>query len=164
MVFTEPDWRGHESNPDGKVHIGKNTEIREYAIINKPTGTTTYIGDDCYIMNNTFIGHDSHLGNGVQLNPGCTVAGFVTIGNYTHIGMNASVHQRSIIGNYCMIGASSFFKGESPDGIVWGGVPAIPLKVNTIAIERSGLSYTEKQSMIETAEKFVHSFKSSRNV
>lgn len=164
MILTEPDWKGHSSNPDGKVFIGENTKIREHAIINKPTGTVTYIGDDCYIMNNTFIGHDSHLGNGVQMNPGSTVAGFVTIGDCTHIGMNASVHQRSTIGKYCMIGANSFFKGTSPDGIVWGGVPSTPLKVNRIGIERSNMSDEEKQSMIEIAEEFIHGFKRSRNI
>ena len=42
--------------------------------------------------------------------------------------MNASIHQRSKIGKYCVIGAGSFFKGESPDGIIWGGVPAKPIK------------------------------------
>jgi UDP-N-acetylglucosamine acyltransferase len=164
MILTEPDWRGHPSNPDGKIHIGKNTEILEYAIINKPTENCTYIGNDCYVMNQTFIGHDSRLGDGVQLNPGCTVAGFVNIGDFTHIGMNASVHQKSTIGNYCVIGAGSFFKGNSPDGIVWGGVPAIPIKVNMIGIERSKLSEDEKKLMIEEAEEFIHHFKSSRDI
>jgi acyl-[acyl carrier protein]--UDP-N-acetylglucosamine O-acyltransferase len=78
--------------------------------------------------------------------------------------MNASVHQKSIIGKYCMIGGSSFFKGESPDGIVWGGVPATPLKVNTFGIERSTMTDEEKISMTKAAEKFIDIFKTSRNV
>ena len=41
------------------------------------------MGDDCYIMNRCFIGHDCYIGNGVQMNPGCSVAGYVKIGMHT---------------------------------------------------------------------------------
>ena len=163
-MITEPDWKGKTSNPIGQVIIGDNTEIKEYVIINKPTGLYTRIGDNCYIMSQVFVGHDCSIGNNVQLNPGCSIAGFVTIGDNTHIGMNASIHQHSRIGKYCMIGANSFFKGESPDGIVWGGVPSVPIKVNTIGIERSSMSGEDKSSLIKVSEKFIHSFKSSRNI
>lgn len=163
-MITEPDWKGKTSNPIGQVIIGDNTEIKEYVIINKPTESCTRIGDNCYIMSQVFIGHDCSIGNNVQLNPGCSIAGFVTICDNTHIGMNASIHQHSRIGKYCMIGANSFFKGESPDGIVWGGVPSVPIKVNTIGIERSSMSDEDKSSLIKVGEKFIHSFKSSRNI
>jgi len=162
--INEPDWKGKKSNPDGQVIIGDGTEIREYVVINKPTESYTKIGNNCYIMSQVFIGHDCDIGDNVQLNPGCSIAGFVTIGDNSHVGMNASVHQRSIIGKYCMIGAGSFFKGESPDGIVWGGVPSIPIKVNTIGIEKSSLSDSDKKSLIEVGEQFIDNFKSSRNI
>jgi len=164
MILTEPDWRGHSSSGYGRVHIGDNTIIRELAIINKPTEKLTYVGDDCYIMNRCFIGHDSHIGNGVQMNPGSSVAGFVKIGDYSHIGMNASIHQRSTIGKYCVIGAGSFFKGESPDGIIWGGVPARPIKINEVGIERSNMSEKEKCELIKSSKSFIDSFKSSGDI
>ena len=163
-MITEPDWKGHPSNPEGRVFIGDNTEIKEFVVINKPTDKVTSIGKDCYIMSHVFIGHDCDIGDNVQLNPGCTVAGFVTLGDFTHIGMNASVHQRSVLGKCCMLGANSFFKGISPDGIVWGVVPATPLKVNTFGIERAIMSVEEKKSIEESAEQFINNFKSSRNV
>jgi len=83
MIVTEPDWKGVRSSGYGRVHIGDNTVIREYTVINKPTGKVTYIGDDCYIINRCFIGHDCYIGNGVQMNPGCSVAGYVKIGMHT---------------------------------------------------------------------------------
>ena len=162
--INEPDWKGKKSNPDGQVIIGDGTEIREYVVINKPTESYTKIGNNCYIMSQVFIGHDCDIGDNVQLNPGCSIAGFVTIGDKSHVCMNASVHQRSIIGKYCVIGAGSFFKGESPDGIVWGGVPSFPIKVNTIGIEKSSLSDSDKKSLIEVGEQFIDNFKSSRNI
>lgn len=158
---TEPDWKDHISNKHGKVEIGDNTVVRELVIINKPTNTLTKIGTNCYIMNRCFIGHDSELGNHVTMCPGASVAGFVKINDYTCIGMNASIHQNSNIGKCCMIGANSFFKGTSPNGITWGGVPAVPLKVNTVGILRSELDDNEKSIMLESAKLFVDKFKKS---
>jgi len=43
MIVTEPDWKGVRSSGYGRVHIGDNTVIREYTVINKPTGKVTYI-------------------------------------------------------------------------------------------------------------------------
>lgn len=164
MLITEPDWKGRTSSEHGRVHIGDNTIIREFTVINKPTEALTHVGDNCYVMNRCFIGHDSYIGNGVQMNPGSSVAGFVKIGDHSHIGMNASIHQHAVIGKYCVIGAGSFFKGESPDGIVWGGVPAKPIKVNMIGIKRSTLSEDQQNELIERSEKFVNNFKCSGDI
>jgi len=160
--MTEPDWKDHPSN--GKVFIGTGTIIREAVIINKPTQTSTIIGCDCYLMNRCFIGHDSMIGNNVTLSPGCSIAGFVKIGDYSCVGMNASVHQHSKLGNYCMVGANSFFKGISPDGITWGGVPAKPIKVNEVGINRSKLTDIEKLHVREDAELFINFFQNPSNV
>lgn len=163
-IITEPDWNGRTSNVNGIVHIGENTVIREYTIINKPVESRTYVGDDCYIMNRCFIGHDTYLGNNVNLYPGCSVAGFVTIHDGVSIGMNSSIHQRSVIGPGCMIGAGSFFKGKSPGGITWGGVPAKPIKINTIGINKLNISDEEKESMYNVAKLFINNFKISQNI
>jgi hypothetical protein len=63
-----------------------------------------------------------------------------------------------------MIGAGSFFKGVSPDGITWGGVPARPLKVNMIGIDRCGLSIEEKEKILSSAQLFIDDFECLRNV
>jgi UDP-N-acetylglucosamine acyltransferase len=161
---TEPDWKGVSSNPNGKIIIGENTQIRECVIINKPTKEKTHIGSNCYLMNRSFVGHDTIIGDYVTLYPGTSIAGFVCIGDYTSVGMNASVHQNSKLGRCCMIGANSFFKGDSPDGITWGGVPAKPLKINVVGINKSNLKNEEKMEIILGAKKFINSFQSSSNV
>jgi len=167
VKITEPDWKGYrfELDEDRTPIIGTNTIIREGVIINKSTRYPgTVIGENCYLMNRCFVGHDSKLGDHVTLCPGCSIAGFVTIGDYSTIGMNASIHQNSIFGRCCMLGANSFFKGESPDGIMWGGVPARPIKVNKVGIERSDLSEEEKSTLIKNAELFIHFFQNSSNI
>jgi hypothetical protein len=163
-MFTEPDWRNSRSIMK-KIPVGKGTIIRENVIINLPAeNSEASIGKNCYIMNTSFIGHDCILRDCVTLCPHACVAGHVYIGEYSIIGMNASVHQGSVIGKCCMIGAGSFFKGNSIDGITWGGVPARPLKVNTIGIERSGLPDSEKEEITLLAEAFIDTIKSSGNV
>lgn len=163
MIITEPDWNGKISNPDGKVTIGDGTIIRELTIINKPVESETYIGNNCYIMNRCFVAHDCHIGDEVQLNPGCSIAGFVKIGDRTQIGMNASVHQFSNIGRFCMIGAGSFFKGDSPDGITWGGVPARPIKVNEIGINKANIPDSEKSRILNRGREFVSNYTPGRH-
>jgi acyl-ACP--UDP-N-acetylglucosamine O-acyltransferase len=164
-MFTEPDWRDRESVVDSTVAVGHGTIIRENVIINLPAkNDLTVVGSNCYIMNTCFVGHDCIIGNNVTLCPHACVAGNVSIGDYTTIGMNSSIHQGSSIGRCCMIGAGAFFKGDSPDGVTWVGVPARPLKVNTVGIERSGLSETEKTEMISNAQLYVDNFKNASNV
>ena len=164
-MFTEPDWKGHTSVEGSTVSIGPDTVIRENVIINLPAkNDVTVIGSNCYLMNTCFVGHDCIIGNNVTLGPHACLAGHVSIGDYTTIGMNSSIHQGSTIGRCCMIGAGAFFKGSSPDGVTWVGVPATPLKVNTVGIERSELSETEKKDMISNAQLFINRFESSGNV
>lgn len=164
-MFTEPDWKGHSSVEGSTVSIGYGTIIRENVIINLPAkNDLTVIGSNCYLMNTCFVGHDCIIGNNVTLCPHACVAGHVSIGDYTTIGMNASIHQGSTIGKCCMIGAGSFFKGVSPDGITWGGVPARPLKVNMIGIDRCDLSIEEKEQFLSNAQLFIDDFECSRNI
>jgi acyl-[acyl carrier protein]--UDP-N-acetylglucosamine O-acyltransferase len=164
-MFTEPDWKGHSSVEGSTVSIGDGTIIRENVIINLPAkNDLTVIGSNCYLMNTCFVGHDSIIGNNVTLCPHACVAGHVSIGDYTTIGMNASIHQGSTIGRCCMIGAGSFFKGISPDGITWVGVPARPLKVNMIGIDRCDLSIEEKEKILSNAQLFIDDFECSRNI
>ncbi len=167
-LHTAPDWRGHVDSCEdgvGDVVVGKRTIIRELVIINRGShGNCTIIGDDCYLMSQCFVGHDSKIGNGVTLSPGCKVAGFVTIGDWSTLGMNSSIHQHARFGKCCMLGANSFFKGDTPDGIVWCGVPSVPIKVNTVGIERAGISDDEKKLMTENAELFIDFFKGVGNI
>ena len=160
---TLPDWKNGPLSRDG-IHIGHDTVIRENVIINLPATDVTKIGSNCYIMNTCYIGHDSKLGDNVTVAPHACIAGFVTIGDYTFIGMNSSIHQHSTIGKCCMIGASSFFKGNSPDGLTWAGVPARPIKVNRVGIERSSLNQSKKDEMILNAQLFIDGIKSLGNI
>lgn len=142
------------------VKIGANCTIRESTIINGNTGCEkTTIGSNCYIMNKSYIAHDCSIENDVVLCAGVSIAGHVNVGSFTYLGLNSSVHQFSKIGRYCMIGAQAFFKGESPDGITWAGVPADAVKVNLRSLQKNIVDSRAQESAILSAEKFINSRK-----
>jgi len=142
-------------DPGGIVVIGDNVEIREYVTINTPLfGDTTTVGSNSYLMAKSHVGHDAQLGERVVLHTGATIGGHSEIGSYSYIGLNSATHPFAKLGSFCMLGANGFYKGISPDGIVWVGVPAKPLKINKVGFERhapEGLL----EELTRVAEEFV---------
>jgi len=151
----------HPHDPDdqnGKVIIEDNVEIREYVTINAPIfSEETRIGEHSYIMAKAHVGHDAILGKYSVLSTESIIGGHHVSGDYCYFGLNSTTHQRAKIGNYCMIGANAFFKGTSPDGVIWAGVPAKPIKVNEVGLNRHASKLIRK-SLIITASDFIKGF------
>lgn len=145
-------------DPGGIIVIGDNVEIREGVTINTPLfGETTTIGHNCYLMAKSHVGHDAQLNNSVVLHTGAVVGGHSTIGKFCYLGLNCSTHPFAELGDYCIIGANSFYKGKSPTAVVWAGTPAKPLKVNTIGLDRHGPEDKENRKDFElSAEVFIN--------
>jgi len=132
--------------------IGEGTEIREFVTINLPTFGNTIIGKNCFLMANVHIPHDCEVGHDTVFVVGAAIGGRSKIGNYCYFGLNCSVHNRAELGDYCVVGASSFFKGYSDSGLIWAGVPAKAIKVNTVGIERNSPNEMKK-ILISNAER-----------
>lgn len=141
------------------IVIGNGVEIREFVTINTPMGDITKIGNDSFLMTKCHVGHDSVLENDVVLSCGSLIGGHSYIGKYCYIGLNSTTHQYSEIGGYSILAANAFFKGKSPMGITWIGVPARPKKINISNIE-SNAPLDRKQIIIEEATKFIKEFNS----
>lgn len=121
----------------GIVEIGDNVEIREYVTINTPLfSSRTSINNGCYLMAKSHVGHDALLRERVVLHTGAIVGGHSDIGRYCYLGLNCSTHPFAKLGDFCIVGANSMFKGESSSAVVWAGLPARPLKVNTVGLDR----------------------------
>lgn len=125
-------------DPGGMVVIGNDVTIREFVTINTPLfGESTSIGHGSYLMAKSHVGHDAVLGNRVVLHTGAIVGGHSIIGNFCYIGLNSTLHPKSTMGSFCILGANGMYKGQNPtSGLVWVGVPAIPIKVNIVGLER----------------------------
>lgn len=66
-------------------------------------GPNADIGDACFILDGSLISHDCKLKENVYVSPGATLAGYVSVGTDTLIGMNTTVFYRLSIGNNCKI-------------------------------------------------------------
>lgn len=143
----------------GMVIIGDNVEIREYVTINTPLFTEkTIIEDGCYLMAKSHVGHDVNLKERVVLHTGAVIGGHSIIGTYCYMGLNCSTHPFAELGDYCIVGANSFYKGKSPAAVVWAGTPARPLKVNRIGLDRHASMYT-MDDLTSIANDFIKSSK-----
>ncbi len=136
-----------------KVLIGRSTIIREHVTINGGFTDQTKIGDNCYIMTKSHVGHDSLISNDVTISPLAVVGGHSIIMESCNLGIASVLHQYTKINRLVMLGANSFAKGELEEGLVYVGNPAVPIKINSIGINRSNLDNAASKELIKNLEK-----------
>lgn len=89
------------------------------------------IGDDCIFGNYVSIHPENHnyadLDKPIRLQ-GVSSAGDVVIGNNCWIGAKATILDGTKIGDGCIVAAGAVVKGEFPDNVIIGGVPAKIIK------------------------------------
>ena len=149
-----------ELDEEGLIIVGNNVEIREFVTINLPTKKLTYIGDNSYLMAHVHVPHDAYLSHDSFLVVGTTLGGFTRVGKFCYLGMKCTTHQLAKLGDFCLIGANTFFKGESPPGIVWVGIPARPLRLNTVGLDRFA-TQQEREKIICESTQFIHEYNNS---
>lgn len=102
--------------------VGKNVFIDQGCNIH-PFVT---IGDNCMLITSR-IGHHTTIKNNVLLS-GNTLAGNVTVGHNSFLGMNSSVKEDIQIGNNNIIGAGVFIAKNTEDNVLITN-PAIPRRM-----------------------------------
>jgi UDP-N-acetylglucosamine acyltransferase len=109
----------------GVVRIGNGTIIRELAVIHRGTGERdTEIGDDCYLMAQTYVAHDSFVGRGVTMAAKASIAGRTRIFEGANLGLGCVLHQRTTVGAYAMVGMGAVVTHDVPAFCVVVGNPA----------------------------------------
>lgn len=111
------------------IIIGRCTNIQDHTTIHNAANKPAIIGD--YVT----VGHQA-------------IIHACTIGNYSLIGMGATVLDGAVIGEYSIVGANSLVTGnkEFPAGVLIMGTPA--------KVVRS-LTEDEKKSLIESAHHYI---------
>lgn len=144
------------------TYIGKNVTIREYCTVNSGMpGSRTVIKDNVYLMTKSHIGHDAVINESCVISSGAKIGGHSIIGAYSYVGLNASTHQHSYLGKFCMIGAQGFYKNyNTVDGITWAGVPCRPIKINFHNINKNA---ENKELVIENADSFLKKEQKTRS-
>jgi UDP-N-acetylglucosamine acyltransferase len=124
------------------LEIGDRTVIREYATLNRGTrasGRTT-VGSDCLIMAYTHIAHDCEIGNHVVLANSIQMAGHVVIEDWAMVGGIVPIHQFVRIGAHSFCGGGSRIAQDIPPYLRVAGNPPQLYGLNSVGLERRGLS------------------------
>ena len=139
-----------EANQDKKykgeptrVEIGDRNTIREYVSINRGTvqeqGVTT-VGHDNWIMGYCHIAHDCEVGSHTVFANNATLAGHVSIGDWTILGGFVGVHQFVKVGAHVMAGISSVVTQDVPPFVMIAGNPCAPFGINAEGLKRRGFT------------------------
>ncbi len=119
---------GHEpqdlkfSGEKSTLIIGNGNKIREYVTMNPGTeggGLVTTIGEGGLFMVGAHVAHDCQVGNHVIMANNATLAGHVTLGDFSIIGGLSAVHQFVRVGHHAMVGGMT---GVEFDVIPFGQV------------------------------------------
>ncbi|MFA0087038.1 acetyltransferase [Vibrio sp. 10N.261.51.F12] len=103
--------------------LGKGVVVMANASIN-PFAS---IGNACIINTNSSIDHDCVLRDAVHISPGANLAGAVSIGQCSWIGIGSQVKQLINIGVHVVVGAGGTVINDIPDNQMVVGTPAKPL-------------------------------------
>ena len=142
-------WMGEVSQ--STLTIGDRNFFREFSVIHSGPARGTSIGNDCYIMNNSYIAHDSDIGNAVTISASTLIGGHCTIHSSANLGMGAIVHQKSVIATLAMVGMGAIVTHHvEPFSLVYGS-PARAHGVNRVGLQRAGYS----DELIEKIEKAI---------
>ncbi|OGB88200.1 hypothetical protein A3H38_00425 [candidate division WOR-1 bacterium RIFCSPLOWO2_02_FULL_46_20] len=140
----------------GEIIIGDKNIIREFVTIHLPTnGGKTVIGNENFIMVHAHIPHNCKIGNQVIIGGYVGLAGHTEIDDQVIIGGLAGIHQFVRIGRLTMVGAQSKILKDVPPFMLVDGNPAQVRGINSIGLQRGGLS-NDAINEIKKAFKFIY--------
>ena len=88
------------------------------------------IGDYVFLQPQCNIGHDDKLARGCIISGFGNLAGNVSVGEYSYLGLNVVVREGVSIGSHSIIGMGSVVHKDIEDDMIAMGNPARPMKKN----------------------------------
>jgi UDP-N-acetylglucosamine acyltransferase len=145
------------------IEIGDNNLIREFVQIHRGTkeGTTTKLGNSCFLMGGVHLAHNVQVGNNVTIVNNSMLAGYVSIDDYAFVSGLCGFHQFVRVGKYAMIGGLSKIVKDCLPFMTTDGNPAMAAGINAVGLRRREFS-PERRSLIKKAYKII--FRSGNNV
>lgn len=134
------------------LQVGDRTVIREYATLNRGTDWSheTVVGSDCLIMAYSHVAHDCRIGDHVILSNAVNMAGHVLIEDWVIIGGVTPIHQFVRVGAHAFIGGGSRIPQDVPPYCRAAGNPPKLYGLNTVGLERRGLSQEVRKALKTT--------------
>ncbi|MDA0330130.1 MAG: acyl-ACP--UDP-N-acetylglucosamine O-acyltransferase [Gemmatimonadetes bacterium] len=132
--------------------IGDRTIVREFATLNRGTSAhgRTIVGSDCLLMAYTHVAHDCEIGNHVILANSVHMAGHVSIEDWAIVGGVTPIHQFVRIGAHAFVGGGSRVPQDVPPYCRAAGNPPKLYGLNTVGLDRRGLSEDVRKALKRT--------------
>ncbi|WP_035059552.1 acetyltransferase [Andreprevotia chitinilytica] len=115
------------ANVSRYAQLGAGTVCFAGAVVN----IAAKLGVGCIVNSNGCVEHDCVLGDAVHICPHSALAGGVTVGQASTVGIGSSVRQLIEIGTDVVIGAGSVVVSNIGSGLTIMGAPAEPRKPQT---------------------------------
>ena len=131
--------------------IGEGTYIAPGAFI----GNHVSIGKNCIVQPNVSVMDYSIIGDNVIMANGASLAGHVHLNSNAILGGFTLVHQFTQVGQYSFAAMGSAITQDIPPFIMVGGKPTRPHGINSVGMERNGIS-AEDIRLIRNAYKIVY--------
>jgi UDP-N-acetylglucosamine acyltransferase len=141
-----------------RLEIGDRNTIREFTSMHRGTKqdhSVTHIGSDNLFMAYTHVAHDCVIGDHVIMANGASLAGHVRLNSHAILGGFTLVHQFTQIGQYSFAAMGSAITQDIPPFIMVGGKPTRPHGINSVGMERNGIS-AEDIRLIRKAYKIIY--------
>jgi UDP-N-acetylglucosamine acyltransferase len=141
-----------------RLEVGDRNVFRECVTVSRGTtqgGGVTRIGSDNLFMASAHVAHDCAVGSHTIFANSATLAGHVTVEDYSSIGAFSPVHQFCRIGRYAYIGASTVITQDVPPfSLVVTERHTRCFGVNSVGLERRGFA-AERIRAIESAYRLL---------
>lgn len=134
------------------LRVGDRTMVREYCTLNRGTSAAgeTVVGSDCLLMAYTHIAHDCRLGDHVIISNGTQMAGHVVVEDWVTLSGLVAIHQFVRIGTHAFVGGGSRIPQDIPPYVRVVGNPPKLYGLNSVGLERRGISQEARQLLKKT--------------
>ncbi len=112
----------------GRVIIQDDVEIGANSSIDRGGMGDTVIGEGAYVGNLAQIAHDVTIGRYCIISAQAGIGASTRLGDFVSVGPQAGLAGRLRIGAGAWISAQSGVISDVPDGVHFGGSPALPLR------------------------------------
>ncbi len=148
-------YRGEET----WVDIGAETVVREYSTINRGTSSSgvTTVGSRCFLMSYVHVAHDCRIGDQVIIANGTQLAGHVTVDERAILSGLVAIHQFVTIGALAFVGGCSRVNQDIPPFVKAVGNPVELYGLNSVGLQRAGLSEESVRSLKRVYRLFFNS-------
>ena len=152
----EPQDLGYNNEETGVI-IGENCWIREFATVNRASGSgNTIIGNNCLLMAYTHVAHNCVLGDNVIMANAATLGGHCHVGFGAFLGGMSVFHQNLRIGDMAIISGASASRMDIIPYCKAEGIPCLPVGLNAIGLRRKGVD-KESRDAIHKAIRILRS-------